>query len=284
MKLLIPFTVLGSAGVLSLQMAGLMPVPANTAHKNVSHVRVSESTEKRQNSGDTAKQNEVLTENITALKKGIAFLSEKSGYTSTFRMQESLNGDLKDPQEIDLRVRNEPFGAYLKWRSSKKEVLFPSEAGSGKLRVHYNGIKGLLGDVTLNPDSALARTEGRHPVTDIGILNLAKLLLEYRERDLSQPGVKLTRAPGESIGDRPCDCYIAEYADTSVEPTFRKAVYHIDRELSIPLSFRGYGWAEDENAGDEAALLERYEYHDVEFANFSDTDFDYRNEAYSFKP
>ncbi len=282
MKLLIPFTVLGSAGILSLQMAGLMPAPENTAHRNAPQVR-SSATEERLSLGDTAKQDAVLTENIAALKKGIAFLSDKSGYTSTFRMQECLNGSLRDLQEIDLRVRNEPFGAHLKWRTSKKEVLFPSEAGSEKLRVHYNGIKGLLGDVTVNPDSALARTEGRHPVTDLGILNLAKLILEYRERDLSQPGVKLTRAPGESIGDRPCDCYIAEYADTSIEPTFRKAVYHIDRELSIPLSFRGYGWAEGENVANEATLLERYEYHDVKFANFSDADFDYRNEAYSFK-
>lgn len=228
----------------------------------------------------------VLAENVALLEAGIKFLKKSPGYTATFCKREVLNGALRDDLEtIDLKLRHQPHSVYMKWRDSKEEVLFVEGRNGNKLRVHHVGFKSLLGDLDIAPDSALAMTESRHPITEAGMLNLASTILSYRTRDVSSPGqVTLRELPGEKVGGRSCRCFVAEYADPHVEPTYRKTIYCLDREWSIPVSLKAYGWVNGKQPGsDEASLFEQYEYRDIKFCSLADADFDCCNAAYAFK-
>lgn len=226
------------------------------------------------------------TAHMALLEAGVDFLKKTPGYTATFRKREFLNGSLREDLEtIHLKLRHQPHSVYMKWRGSKEEVLFVAGRNGNKLRVHHVGFKGLLGDLDIAPDSALAMTESRHPITEAGMLNLASTILQYRQRDLSSGRkAELRQLPDQSIGGRSCRCFVAEYDDPQVEPTYRKTIYCLDKEWSIPLCLKAYGWDDGKLPASEAAsLFEHYEYSDINFRSLTDADFDCSNSEYAFK-
>jgi hypothetical protein len=86
--------------------------------------------------------------------------------------------------------------------------------------------------------------------------------------------------PDQKHFDRDCDCWIVEYDDPDVEPTYRKMITYVDKELALPISVRNYGWPEegvetsDVAALDEATLIEYYGYTEIRFeTRLSDADF-----------
>ena len=62
---------------------------------------------------------------------------------------------------------------------------------------------------------------------------------------------------------------------------FSLAEVVIDRERMFVLSFRSFGWPENE--GDDAPLLESYSYHDIEVnVGLTDEDFNPDNPEYNY--
>jgi hypothetical protein len=172
-----------------------------------------------------------------------------------------------------------------------REVLFVEGENDQKMLVHPGGLKGkLLPALKLDPTGSMAMAEARHPVTEMGLLALSDLLLSYRRRDLRlEKGVRWEMLGDQKLGDRECNCFIVEYAGREVEPVYRKSITYIDKELSLPVCVRNFGWpAEGETIEaaklDEATMIEYYGYNEVRFdRRLSDNDFDKTNKEYTFK-
>lgn len=229
---------------------------------------------------------DALVKNIAALETGIAWLDGVPGYRATFYKHEMIGGSLGDPKVCDLKLRRVPFSVYMKFHANKEEVLYVDGTNDNKLLVHHVGFKSMLGDLRLTPDCALALTESRYPITQVGMANLAKKLLEYRKRDLSSPGqCKVRMVTGEKFEDRDCIVFVAEYTSPDADPVYRKSVCYIDREHSIPLAIRNYGWPEGQGTppDDSSTLIEQYEYRNLAFGPLADFEFSAQNKSYAFK-
>lgn len=233
-----------------------------------------------------------LSKKIELIEKGLEFLAKAPGYTAVFVKQELVNGELLDEQEMELKLRHQPFSIYLKWTVGEvgREVLYVHGENDGRITAHGGGWKARLPTVALEPTSSLAMAESRYPVTRAGLYELAKLMHQVHKDDLEKKNFsRCEQLPDQMFDNRPCYAFMIEYKDPSVSATYRKSVALIDKEWSIPVYTRNFGWLQGdkpatEEEHDTATLLEYYSYASLKFdSNLVALDFDHTNEEYRFK-
>lgn len=238
-------------------------------------------------SGDTA-----LAFNMMLLEKGIANFEKTPSYTATFYKKERIGGVLLDAQITSLKIRHRPFSVYMKWLKGDKgrELLYVDGQHDGKMLVKVGGVKGrILPPLKLDPTGSLAMKESRYPVTNIGMLNLAKKILDVREQELAKGvGIECRMFDNQKVNRRNCYCFVVEYPDREDSSLYRKSVMFIDKKFSLPIYIQNYTWPEDDSlAGkklDEATLIENYSYSNIRTnRQLADNDFDRKNKSYSFK-
>lgn len=232
---------------------------------------------------------------VALLEIGKHRLEHFPDYTATFIKQEKVDGaDLQELQTIQLKLRHKPFSVYMKWLEGGdvgRELLYAEGQYDDKLQVRLGGRKKLLPVLKLEPTSSMAMKESRHAATNMGLLNLTELILEHRKSDLTlSKGVSWEMVPDQKFMNHVCDCWVVEYDSRDVSPVYRKTITYIDKETSLPISIKNFGWpdetvsADDPSALDEATLIEYYGYTDIKFEHrLTDADFDKGNTEYTFK-
>lgn len=221
---------------------------------------------------------------VALLELGRYRIGAVPDYTAKFVKQERVDGALQDLQTIQLKLRHQPFSVYMKWLEGGDEgrqVLFVQGENDDQLQVRLGGIKSRLPVMRLAPTCASAMQESRHPITEMGLSELAAQVHKYRSRDCSLTrGVRWEMLPDQKHFDRDCDCWIVEYDDPQIEPIYRKMITCVDKELALPISVRNFGWPDegvetsDAAALDAATLIEYYGYTEIRFeARLSDADF-----------
>lgn len=233
-----------------------------------------------------------LTFNLLLLEKGYQFLQKMPDYTATVFLQERVNGNLQDPQVVNLKMRHEPLSVYMKWLVGDKgrELLYVDGTNEGDLLVKVGGIKGkLLPPLKLNPVGDIAMREARHPATEIGMLELARQLIENREQDLRhESGVHCKMLEDRTFDERDCYCFLVWFDSQDISPVYRKSLLLVDKEWCVPVVIQNYSWPvtdEIETAKlDEETLIEHYRYSSINFnQQLADADFDRTNGKYHFK-
>src|SRR5437899_1253652 len=105
-------------------------------------------------------------------------------YTCTMIKKERLNGQLQPDNVVRMKVRNLPFSVYLGWvapkESAGQEACYVAGKNNGQMRVHSQGVLGVVGFVTMpvNDPRVLANT--KHSITEAGIGNL---ILRFRSEE-----------------------------------------------------------------------------------------------------
>lgn len=233
-----------------------------------------------------------LLEKVRLIEKGLEFLEKTPDYTAQFVKQELVNGELLDEQEMEMKIRHSPFSIYLKWTTGEvgREVLYVHGENEGRMTAHGGGWKARLPAVALDPHSSLAMAESRYPVMKAGLYELAKLMLSVHQDDLKHKKYsRCERLPEQMFDGRPCHAFLIEYKDSKVSEQYRKSISLIDKEWSIPVYTRNFGWLNgdapnDPEQLDAASLIEFYSYANVKFRpNLVAIDFDHKNEEYRFK-
>lgn len=224
------------------------------------------------------------------LEKGCKAFSKVTDYTAVMHKQERINGRLGDGQEIELKLRHEPFSVYMKWTSGDRgrQLIYVDGQNDGNMLVQPGGIKGrLTGVMSLDPTGTLAMSESRHPVTQAGLLELARTVLNFQRKDLERgTGFTCELRDDETFEDRPCYLYTVVYDSPEVHPEYRKSMLYIDKELSMPICVKNFTWARDPNPEtiDEDTLVEFYAYTDLQIRQrLSTADFDQHNSDYRLR-
>lgn len=233
-----------------------------------------------------------LTFSLLLLEKGYEFLKQKPDYTATVFLQERVGGALCDPQVVNLKMRHEPLSVYMKWLVGDKgrELLYVEGTNGGDMLVKVGGIKGkLLPPLKLNPVGDIAMREARHPATEIGMLELARQLIENRENDLRrESGVHCRMLDDQIFDERDCYCFLVWFDSRDLSPVYRKSLLLVDKEWCIPVVIQNYTWPVNEDIDpselDNETLVEHYRYSSVNFnQQLADADFDRSNGKYHFK-
>lgn len=238
---------------------------------------------------------------VALLEVGKQRIERFPDYSAKFFKQERIDGeDLQEVQSCQLKLRHEPFSVYMKWEEGGdvgRQLLFVDGQHDGKMLVKLGGRKGaLLPILKLDPDGSIALKEARHPVTEMGLLKLADLILKYRKRDLDlKEGVHWQMLPDQKFLDHDCYCFVVEYDSKEFEPVYRKSITYIDKKHSLPVGVKNFGWPVEELAAadapvrdpqalDEATLIESYGYKDMSFeTRLADNAFDKGNAEYKFR-
>ena len=214
-------------------------------------------------------------------------------YTANITKQVRWKGKLQPESQVACKIRHQrdakenqpfvPFSVYTLFVYPKKgqEAIWVDGWNDGNLLAH--GPPGLLNlmSVSLDPNGSMAMNGNRYPVTDIGMLNLIKKMIEKGTQDRKYPDctVKMTR--NVMLGDARCTCFEIVHEEESKDFEFHRAEIYIDDDRNLPIAFNSYLWPDE--PGGKPKLLERYYYTNIQVnVGLKDADFDPANDDYQF--
>lgn len=233
---------------------------------------------------------------VRRAKASLAAMTSIKDYSAVMVKQERINGKLNDMEFMHAKIRNEPFSVYLRFLSPQsirdREVIYIAGQNNGNLIAHESPNRGLIGilaqtklvgSTSLAPTSTLAMIGNRYPITEIGLLNLTKRLIEVGEHDMRYPSdqAKATYHPKAKVEGRDCEAYVFVHPVKSKDFTFHRAEVFIDKELNLPIRYASYDWPT--TADETPPLIETYTYTRLKLnVGLTDEDFDVKNPKYKF--
>ena len=195
-------------------------------------------------------------------------------YTATFTKVERLNGSLGCPQQMQIRVRHQPFSIYMKFVQPKpgQEVLYVENQNDGNLIALASGWKRRIGLLNLDPKGTLAMQDQRYPITKAGIRNLTYEIIQTAEADTKYAECEVTHNHSVKIAGRPVSMLETTHPVPRKNFKYHKSRIFMDHELRVPVAYEAYSWPAE--AGGKPVLEERYIYTNIQVNNgFTDTDF-----------
>ena len=208
------------------------------------------------------------------------------GYTATFHKQERINGKLGPTQTLALKARTKPFSIYLKFIEPQKgkEVLFAKGRHDDKVIAHGGGwSRRLIPRLAVAPTDKLALADSRHPITDAGLLNLARKLVRFRKMDLNDVEAITVLDSFTDENGRAWYRSIHEHPNRTPERPFARVEVLYDPATKLPVRITNFDWPKPGRQG-PLELAEHYSYDDLKLSvPLTDLDFDPANPAYEFR-
>jgi hypothetical protein len=224
---------------------------------------------------------------IEMAKKGLAEFGKRvQDYSCTIVKRERIDGTLGEHEYMFAKIRQHPFSVYLSFLGPDsvkgQEVLWVDGQNDGNMFAHAgSGVRAMVGTVSLKPSSMLAMAGQRYPITEIGVENLARRLLEVAQHDRQFGECEVNFFPNAKVNGRVCTCLQVVHPVPRRNFRFHLARVFIDDEMQIPIRYESYDWPQQ--PGGQPLLMEEYTYMNVKLNNgFTDADFDPRNASYNF--
>jgi len=219
--------------------------------------------------------------------KGLASLQATiQDYSCTMVKRERIDGKLGEHQYMFAKVRRAPFSVYLYFLGPEdvkgQEVIYVDGKNDNNMLAHAgSGVRAMVGTVSLKPQSMLAMTGNRYPITEFGVERLAERLVEVAEHDKQFGECEVNFFPNAKVNGRICTCVQVVHPVPRRNFRFHLARVFIDDELLIPIRYEAYDWPHE--AGGQPVLMEEYTYMNVKTnQGFTDADFDPANPSYKF--
>ncbi len=216
---------------------------------------------------------------------GIGDIERIHDYSATLVKRERIKGKLGEHQYMFVKVRHNPFSVYLYFLAPDKlkgqEVIYVDGQNNNKIFAHGTGIQKIFGTVSLDPTGPIAMQGNRYPITETGVLNLVRRLIEIGEKDSKYGECEVKFYPGAKIEDRLCTCIQVVHPVPRRNFLFNVARIYVDDALNVPIRYEAYDWPAKE--GGPPRLTEEYTYLNLKLNNgFTDADFDVNNPNYQF--
>ncbi len=219
--------------------------------------------------------------------QGLQDLQKIQDYSAIMVKRERVNGKLNDPEYAFVKIRHKPFSVYMHFLEPAsvkgQEVIYVEGQNDGKMWAHPGGIKNkLIGTVSLDPTGPIAMQNNRYPITEIGVLNLVRRLIEVGEQDMKYGECEVKFFEGAKINDRTCTCIQVVHPVPRRNFRFHLARIYVDTEHNLPVRYESYDWPTEPDGAPQ--LIEEYTYLNIKVNNgFTDLDFDIRNPNYAFR-
>ncbi len=222
-------------------------------------------------------------------------------YTCVLIKRENVNGTVLPTEYILTKVRNRqvkdgqtvvPFSVYMKFLKPTvckgREVLFVENERNGSVLVREGGMTGkFLPTVTLSPTGRFAMKENRYPISELGIENLTRRLLDRSRRETDLDSCEITYRDGGKVNGRACRVLEVRRPTpktgelAKIGMNVHLAQVFLDKEWNVPIRYGAYDWPD--SPGDEPEVVEEYTYHDLKLnVGLCDEDFNAKNRRYGF--
>jgi hypothetical protein len=237
--------------------------------------------------GNQDRDTHPLAATLKWVKEEIAFLERNVGdYSATLFSRERVEGTLGDYETVALKIRHHPFSVYactLTPQNRKgNEAIYVEGKYDSKLMVHAaSGAAAIFGMISLDPTSSIALRGRRHPITEIGVLNICRGVQQYVESDLQYPESQVRMLRNAKVEGRLCSFIEIRHPVRRPYFKFHLLRLFVDEELKIPIRYEQHDWPAE--VGGPPLLVEEYTYLQVKLNNgFTDGDFDPSNPQYGF--
>ena len=224
---------------------------------------------------------------LEVARRGLAGIQTNiRDYSCTVVKRERIDGKLGEHEYMFAKIRQRPFSVYLMFLGPDsvkgQEVIYVEGQNDGNMLAHAgSGVRAMVGMVSLKPQSMLAMAGNRYPITELGVENLTKRLVEVAEHDRQFGECDVNFYPNAKVNGRICTCIQVTHPVPRRNFRFHLARVFIDDELTIPIRYEAYDWPQEQ--GGQPVLMEEYTYMNVKLNNgFTDVDFDPKNTAYKF--
>jgi hypothetical protein len=228
---------------------------------------------------------------VERAKRALAEMAKIKDYSAvTIRLERDKSGRLGEHNFMFAKIRHEPFSVYLNFLGPPavkgREVIYYQGRNDGKIVVHephgLGSLAGaLVGPLKFPPDGPIPMRGNRYPITEIGLLNLTKRLIEVGTADMQYEEADAKYYPNAKVNGRECEAWVFLHPVKRSYFRFHRAEVFIDKELNLPIRYASYSWPETE--GGPPVLLEEYTYTQLKLNNgFTDEDFSQDNPKYGF--
>lgn len=278
--------------VASLVLAEEQAVPAQTqdAAQGPGLIPAGDGSKMNQNAGEAnaaAVGDHPLEPALELAARGLESIRANiKDYSCTMVKRERIDGKLGEHQYMFSKVRQEPFSVYLYFLGPEdvkgQEVIYVDGKNENNMLAHAgSGVRAMMGTVSLKPQSMLAMTGNRYPITEFGVENLARRLVEVAEHDKNFGECEVNFYPNAKVNGRICTCVQVVHPTPRRNFRFHLARVFIDDELTLPIRYEAYDWPHE--AGGQPVLMEEYTYMNLKTnQGFTDADFDPTNPSYKF--
>ena len=211
------------------------------------------------------------TPKVHPLEKAIRYaeVSRKAAesldsYTATLKRREIVDGK---PVQTDavMKFRAEPFSVYFNFTDPEhagRQVLFVENQYEGKMLVREaSGLSSLAGTVRLAPDSALVAANSRHPITQAGLANLTRGVVERWTAETRYGECDVKYFAEAELEGRPVVVIEASHPVPRREFRYARTRLWMDKETKLPVRVQNY---EFRRGGGEPVLAEDYTYVDIQ--------------------
>ncbi len=209
-------------------------------------------------------------------------------YEAIFDKQEMVGRTLYSGRMI-IKLRHDPFSVYLRFidQNNGREVMYAGPRYQYKMMAHEvpGTLAGMVGTVSLEPNSARAMAEGRHPITQIGMVKMMDALIQQweTEKKFNDPqDPKVYYYPNAKLdGQIECQAAISRHENPQHAFRFYETRVFFEKKSHFPIRLEQYG--APDRAHPEPFLVEKYIYTNIRTnVGLTDNDFDIHNRAYHF--
>jgi hypothetical protein len=227
-----------------------------------------------------------LTPVIRWARNGLGNIENIHDYSSTVVKRERIGGKLSDYQFMFIKLRQKPFSVYMYFLKPDdvrgREVIYVEGQNNGRMLAHGVGAEAHWGTVSLKPDGLLAMRNQRYPLTELGILNMTRHLIQVGEDNMRYGECEVKYYDAAKVNGRTCTMIEVIHPFPRRNFLFNVARIFVDKELNLPIRYESYDWPKQQGGPPE--LMEEYTYSNLKLNNgFTDADFSIKNPNYSFR-
>ncbi len=224
-----------------------------------------------------------LTPVLRWAKQGLPALENLKDYSATLVRRERVGSRLSGYEYVFVKIRHQPFSVYVYFLApgsvKGQEVIYVAGQNQGNLLAHKAH---MAVTVSLHPEGMVAMTGRNYPLTEIGLVNLVRRLVEVGQQDLNYGECEVKYFTSAKVNKRPCTVIQVVHPTKRDVFRFHLARIFVDNELMAPIRYESYDWPRE--PGGEPELLEEYTYMDLKVnVGFTDEDFSVQNPEYHFQ-
>jgi len=216
-------------------------------------------------------------------KQGLPAIESLKDYSATLVRRERIHGKLSSYEHLFIKIRHAPFSVYAYFQAPAvvkgQEVIYVAGQNQGNILAHKAR---MAVTVSLHPDGLIAMSGRHYPITEIGLVNLVRRLVEVGQQDVRYGECEVKYFNKAKINQRSCTVIQVVHPLPRDVFRFHLARVFVDDELKVPIRYESYDWPSE--AGGEPRLIEEYTYLDLKLNNgFTDEDFSTQNPEYRFR-
>ena len=216
-------------------------------------------------------------------KLNLPAIENLKDYSATLVRRERIHGKLSGYEFLSIKIRHAPFSVYAYFQAPAavkgQEVLYIAGQNQGNILAHKAH---LSATVSIHPDGMIAMAGRHYPITEIGLVNLVRRLVEVGEEDVKHGECEVKYFTHAKLNQRPCTVIQVVHPVPRDLFLFQLARIFVDEEWKVPIRYESYDWPRE--PGGEPPLIEEYTYLDLKLNNgFTDEDFSTHNPEYHFR-